>query len=93
MDKLLLEKLKLLETDFDAIEDSHLRSVLQFLQNALERSLTEIHKLREENQQLRDENNRLKGEQGKPSIRPQAQSGDISSEKERATPKTPPLKK
>jgi hypothetical protein len=45
-------------------------------------------KLQEENQKLRDENNRLKGEQGKPSIRKQAQgSQNHSSETERKSRK------
>lgn len=70
------------EVDFDALEPN-LRILLRLLLNETEELKKDNQKLRLENQQLRDENNRLKGEKGKPNIRPQTKSGDISSEKER----------
>jgi len=93
MDAKLLNQLKAVEESLGDIEDVSVRTTFQFLLNCIDQLLTENQQLREENQQLRDENNRLKGEQGKPIIRPQAQDGDISSEKERSASKKPPLKK
>jgi hypothetical protein len=70
------------KVDFDALEPN-LRVLLRLLLNKIE-ELEKINKeLRLENQMLRDENNRLKGEQGKPGIRPQTRSKDVSSESER----------
>lgn len=95
MDAKFLEQLKAMEESLGEIEDASARAVIQFFKNALEQTIAQIQALQLEIQQLRDENNRLKGEQGKPVIRPQTkpQDGDISSEKERSTPKKPRLKK
>ncbi len=70
------------EVDFDALEPN-LRALLRFLLNKIEDLEKTVKDLRVENQKLRDENNRLKGEQGKPNIRPQTPSRNISSEAER----------
>ena len=70
------------KVDFDALEPN-LRGLLRLLLNKIEELETTIKELRLENQMLRDENNRLKGEQGKPGIRPQTRSKDVSSESER----------
>ena len=63
-----------------------IRSLIILLFNKIEELSEEVKVLKMENQKLRDENNRLKGEQGKPDIRPQASSKDISSEQERKGP-------
>jgi regulator of replication initiation timing len=70
------------EVDFDALEPN-LRILLRLLLNKVEELEKTVKDLRIENQQLRDGNNRLKGEQGKPNIRPQTPSRNISSEAER----------
>lgn len=93
MDDKLLNQLMDIEKILGTIENESIRVAIQFFKNALEQSLAEIQKLKNENQQLRDENSRLKGEQGKPSIRPQTQDGNISSEKERSSPKKARKKK
>src|SRR5258708_6592063 len=68
--------------DLEALEPNF-KTLFSLLMNKIEEQDKLINELRAENQQLRDEVNRLKGEQGKPSIRPQAPSKDISSEPER----------
>ena len=70
------------EVDFDALEPN-LRTLLRLLLNKIEDLEKTVKDLRVESQKLRDENNRLKGEQGKPNIRPQTPSRNISSEAER----------
>lgn len=93
MDAKKHDELRDIEGILDTIENEAVRAAVRLLKNALEQSLAENQALREENQRLRDENNRLKGEQGRPSIRPQSQDSDISSEEERAAPKKPAKKK
>ncbi len=83
---ILVQQLNASEDVLVKIEDASVRALLQFFKNALEQVLAENQQLREENQRLRDEVSRLQGEQGKPSIRPQSKIGDISSEKNRASP-------
>ncbi len=68
--------------DFDAL-DPNLRTFIRLLLNKVEALEKDNKELRVERQQLRNEVNRLKGEQGKPDIRPQTPSKDISSEAER----------
>lgn len=89
MNKDLLEQLKSFEFDESHFSNDASRHAFRFLLNAVEQFASEVQQLREENQKLKDEINRLKGEQGKPEIRPQKKDGDISSEKERKTPKKP----
>jgi cell division protein FtsB len=72
-----------LPIDIGKIADPIVKQALTALLNLVERQAREIAALREQNQQLRDENNRLKGEQGKPDVKANKTSGNISSEKER----------
>lgn len=59
------------------------------LLNLVEELKQENQELRAENQRLRDEISRLKGEQGKPEIKAdKSKDKDVSSEKERRTPKS-----
>ena len=79
------------KAQLDRIKDPEIRQAVSLLANLLEQSLTEIDRLRTENQLLKDEINRLKGEQGKPDIKPskrppQVPAGDHSSEKQRTRP-------
>jgi hypothetical protein len=71
--------------DFDpkTIEDESLRQVVIFLMNQVESLSAKLREKDEEIQRLRDENNRLKGEQGKPKIKANKPTTDLSSEKER----------
>src|SRR5438876_5817115 len=71
--------------DFDpaTIEDEGLRQVFISLMNLVEDLTVKVAEQAEEIQRLRDENNRLKGEQGKPNIKANKPSRDLSSEKER----------
>jgi hypothetical protein len=71
--------------DFDpkSIEDESLRQVVIFLMNQVETLSAKLREKDEENQRLRDEINRLKGEQGKPKIKANKPSTDLSSQKER----------
>ena len=71
--------------DFDpnTIEDEGLRQVVKSLMNLVETLHAKVQEQAEEIQRLRDENNRLKGEQGKPTIKANKASRDLSSEKER----------
>lgn len=87
--------------DFDSIAagNESIRAAFKILLNIIERQADEIKQLRDENQKLKDDINRLKGEQGKPDIRPQTKTGNVSSEDERKRkkqkgkrPKRPPLK-
>lgn len=87
--------------DFDLIAagNESIRAALKILLNIIERQADEIKQLRDENQKLKDDINRLKGEQGKPDIRPQTKSSNVSSEPERKKkkqrgkrPKRAPLK-
>lgn len=68
--------------DLEAL-DPTIKTLFKLLLNKIEEQSILIKTLQAENQQLRDENNRLKGEQGKPHIRPQTFSKDLSSEQER----------
>src|SRR5712691_9160779 len=76
--------------DFDpnTIEDEGLRQVVMYLMNLVETLHAKVQEQAEEIQRLRDENNRLKGEQGKPNIKANTASRDLSSEKERRESKT-----
>jgi cell division protein FtsB len=79
--KLVLDKIT---KDIESIADQHTKKMITSLFNLIELLVVENDQLKQENQKLRDENNRLKGEQGKPSIRRQAQSNkNFSSEDER----------
>ena len=71
-------------------KDEEAREIIILLLNMVEKFRAQIRAFQEETQRLRDEINRLKGEQGKPQIRPQSKPvpQNISSEKERYTPKT-----
>ncbi|MBP9693075.1 MAG: transposase [Alphaproteobacteria bacterium] len=66
--------------------DPALKVTFNLFLNKIEEQERLIKQLQLKNQQLQDENNRLKGEQGKPDIRPQTSSKDISSEAERKLP-------
>ena len=68
--------------DFSVL-DPNIKALLTLLMNKIEEQDKQINVLKAEVQILRDENNRLKGEKGKPSIRPQTSSQNISSESER----------
>jgi hypothetical protein len=78
--------------DHDALAPN-LKALLTLFLNKIEEIEKTNKELRIENQKLRDENNRLKGEQGKPDIRPQTPSKDVSSEAERKTLKLEKIKK
>jgi hypothetical protein len=71
--------------DFDpkAIEDESLRQVVIFLMNQVETLSAKLREKDEENQRLCDEISRLKGEQGKPKIKANKPTTDLSWEKER----------
>lgn len=75
------------------IPDPATRGVMTRLLNIIEAQASAMKQLKEENQQLRDEVNRLKGEQGKPNIRKQTRSKDISSEAERGLSNKPSKKR
>ncbi len=79
----VLGTLRNLPIDIAGIADPVVKRAMQVLLNLVERLAAENAALREENQRLRNEINRLKGEQGKPLIKPNKKSGDISSEQER----------
>lgn len=73
------------------IADESLRQTVELLLNLVEQLNSEVKNLTQENQRLRSENNRLKGEQGKPDIKakqPRGEKSNLSSEKERKTPKS-----
>lgn len=69
--------------DPSTIEDEGLRQIVIYLMNLVENLSAKVAEQAEEIQRLRDENNRLKGEQGKPKIKPNKATADLSSEKER----------
>src|SRR5437879_11153646 len=71
--------------DFDpnVIEDESLHQVVIFLMNQVETLSAKLREKDEEMQRLRDEISRLKGEQGKPKIKANKPTTDLSSEKER----------
>jgi hypothetical protein len=71
--------------DFDpkTIENESLHQVFITLMNLVETLSAKVAEQAEEIQRLRDENNRLKGEQGKPNIKANKASPDLSSEKQR----------
>src|SRR6266849_5166951 len=69
--------------DRSTIEDEVLRQVVISLMNLVENLQAKLAERDEEIQGLRDENNRLKGEQGKPKIKANKPTTDLSSEKER----------
>ncbi len=71
------------EFDPTSIEDEGLRQVVMGLMNVVETLSAKLAEKDEENQRLRDEINRLKGEQGKPKIKANKPSTDLSSEKHR----------
>jgi Transposase IS66 family len=69
--------------DPNTIEDESLRQVVITLMNLVETLSAKVQEQAEEIQRLRDEVNRLKGEQGKPKIKANKTTGNLSSEKER----------
>lgn len=71
--------------DFDpkTIEDESLRQVVIFLMNQVETLSAKLREKDEENQRRCDEISRLKGEQGKPKIKANKPTTDLSAEKER----------
>jgi len=68
------------------------RKIAVRLLNVVEGLQQEGEQLRAENQRLRDEVNRLKGEQGKPEVKGNKKTKNISSEKERKSMKPRKLK-
>jgi hypothetical protein len=71
------------EFDPNSIEEEGVRQVVIGLMNVVDKQDVTIAELTAELQQLRDEINRLKGEHGKPKIKANKASQDLSSEKER----------
>jgi hypothetical protein len=71
------------ELDPSTLEEEDLRQAVQDLMNVVDKQDVTIGELTAEIQRLRDEINRLKGEQGKPKIKANKASQDLSSEKER----------
>ncbi len=69
--------------DPNSIEDEGLRQIFIGLMNLVENLQAKVAQQAEEIQRLRDENNRLKGEQGKPRVKANKASTDLSSEKQR----------
>ena len=69
--------------DPKTIEDEVVRQVVVYLMNELEKERTINREQAETIQRQRDEINRLKGEQGKPKIKGNKASTDLSSEKYR----------
>jgi hypothetical protein len=83
------------EIKLDVLDLGALRELIPILMNKIE-MLANLSKVQAETiQQLRDEIARLKGEQPKPGIRSQSKtkSKDISSEKERKSPRIARKKK
>jgi len=92
----ILKTLQQLHIDFDSLPDKGVQDKVMLLINIVEQLAQENQELKETVSLLKDENNRLKGEQGRPTIRPKKQAGDISSESERkkkSPPKRPKRKK
>jgi hypothetical protein len=79
----ILKTLQQLHIDFDSLPDKGEQDKIMLLINLVEQLAQENQELKETVRLLKDENNRLKGEQGRPTIRPKKQAGDISSESER----------
>jgi hypothetical protein len=71
------------EFDPNSIEDERLRQVFIRLMNLVETLSAKVAEQAEEIQRQRDEINRLKGEQGKPQIKGNKPTSDLSSEKHR----------
>jgi hypothetical protein len=71
------------EFDPNTIEDERVRQVVIELMNLVERLSGKLSERDAVIQQLRDEINRIKGEQGKPKIKANKPTTDLSSEKER----------
>ncbi len=69
--------------DPNSIEEESLRQVFLTLMNLVETLSAKVREQAEEIQRLRDEVNRLKGEQGKPKIKGNKASTDLSSEGQR----------
>jgi hypothetical protein len=94
----ILKTLQQLHIDFDSLPDKGVQDKIMLLINIVEQLAQENQELKETVRLLNDEINRLKGEQGRPTIRPKKQEGDISSESERkektpSKPKRPKRKK
>jgi hypothetical protein len=92
----ILKILQELHIDFDSLPDKGIQDKIMLLANIVEQLALENQELKETARLLKDEINRLKGEQGRPKIRRQKKSGDISSESERqegSPPKRPKRKK
>ncbi len=76
--------LERLEDEIATIEIPSIKVTVSMLLNLVEEFVSEITRLRQENQELNDTINRLKGEQGKPTVKANTRKdGDISSEQER----------
>ncbi|HTD20636.1 MAG TPA: transposase [Ktedonobacteraceae bacterium] len=71
------------EFDPNSIEDEGVRQVVISLMNVVDKQDGIIREQAAEMQRLRDEISRLKGEQGKPKIKANKPTTDLSSEKER----------
>jgi len=71
------------EFDPNTIEDERVRQVVIELMNLVESLSGKLSERDAVIQQLRDELNRIKGEQGKPKIKANKPTTDLSSEKER----------
>lgn len=93
MDANRKKQLKELNIDFEQIQTHSARFDVNLLLNGIEEFSDENETLVIENQRLKDEINRLKGEQGKPDIRANKKSGNISSEEERKKDSPPNKKK
>lgn len=79
----ILKILQQLHIDFDSLPDKGIQDKIMLLINIVEQLALENQDLKETVRLLKDEINRLKGEQGRPTIRPKKQTGDVSSESER----------
>jgi hypothetical protein len=76
--------LERLEDEMATIEIPSIKAIVSLLLNVVEECISEITRLRQENQELKDEINCLKGEQGKPKVKANTlKDGNISSEQER----------
>src|SRR5215471_6594731 len=73
--------------DPNTIEDPVVRQVVLYMMNEMESQHTQLREKDEEIQRLRDQINRLMGEQGKPKIKGNKPSADLSSEKHRRASK------
>jgi Transposase IS66 family len=73
--------------DPNTIEDPVVRQVVSYMMNEMESQRTQLREKDEEIQRLRDQINRLMGEQGKPKIKGNKPSADLSSEKHRRASK------